>query len=122
MAPLTVLLRVEALELPPGVRAICNSYDPEFQIEGYEGALVDHHLRLLADAGFINGKPAGDGVEVRGLSWEGCEFLDAVRSPEVWRRTKEGVSKAGVFTFKVMAQLAAAYTKEVVQEHLGLRL
>jgi hypothetical protein len=30
------------------------------------------------------------------LTWDGHEFLDAIRDPEVWRRTKEGVASRRV--------------------------
>ncbi len=39
-----VLLRVEGLDGPPGSRWLCRSFDPAFQIEGWSGDDVDHHL------------------------------------------------------------------------------
>ncbi len=118
-----VLLRVEGLDGPPGSRWLCRSFDPEFQIEGWSGDQVDHCLRLLADADFLlNSKPANDGVMLSGLSWKGCEFLDPVRSPEVWRRTKEAAGKIGGVSIAVLAEIAKATAKTVIKEHLGLDL
>jgi hypothetical protein len=118
-----VLLRVEGLDGPPGSRWLCRSSDPEFQIEGWSGDEVDHHLRLLADADFLlNAKTANDGVMVEGLSWKGCEFLDTVRSPEIWRRTKEAAGKVGGVSISMLAEIAKATAKMVIKEHLGLDL
>jgi hypothetical protein len=118
-----VLLRVEGLDGPPGSRWLCRSFDPEFLIEAWSGDQIDHCLRLLADADFLlNAKPANDGVMLSGLSWKGCEFLDTVRSPEVWRRTKEAAGKIGGVSIAVLAEIAKASAKTVIKEHLGLDL
>ena len=63
-----------------------------------------------------------DGVITDGLSWEGCEFLDTVRSPEVWRRTKEAAGKVGGVSIAVLADIAKATAKILIKEHLGLDL
>jgi hypothetical protein len=65
-----VLLRVEALDIPPAL-----------QVEGYSLEDIDRHLRLLVDGGHLTGKAAMDGVITAGLSWKGCEFLDSIRNP-----------------------------------------
>lgn len=118
-----VLLRVEGLDGPAGSRWLCRSFDPEFQIDGRSGDEVDHHLRLLADADFLlNAKAANDGVMLSGLSWKGCEFLDTVRSPEVWPRTKEAAGKVGGVSIATLADIAKATAKTVIKEHLGLDL
>jgi hypothetical protein len=57
-----------------------------------------------------------------GLSWKGCEFLDTVRSPEVWQRTKEAAGKIGGVSIAVLAEIAKATAKTVIKEHLGLDL
>lgn len=75
---------------------------------------MDHHLRLCTQGGFINGKVAGDGVMLEGLTWEGCEFLDSVRSPEVWRRTEAAVSSLGSARIAVVAELAKGVAKALL--------
>jgi hypothetical protein len=38
----------------------------------------------------VDGSIGADGhIVLKKLSWQGCEFLDDVRSPEIWRKTKE---------------------------------
>lgn len=43
-----------------------------------------------------------------------------VRDPEVWRRTKDGVSKIGGASLSVAWELGKAYGKHVIKERLGL--
>lgn len=57
---------------------------------------------------------------LEGLTWEGHEFLDTVRSPEVWRRTKEAAGKVGGVSITILAEIARATAKAMIKEHLGL--
>jgi hypothetical protein len=115
-----VLLRVEALSHPPGTRGIYFGGHEEFQIDGYEPDAIEHHMRLLVDAGFIKGKLAGQGVMIECLTWEGHEFLDSIRSPEIWRDTKAAASKVGSVSLRVVGEIAVALGKSVVKQHTGL--
>lgn len=37
------------------------------------------------------------------LTWDGCEFVDSVRSDTVWNKAKETIIKpAGSFTFSIL--------------------
>ena len=77
------------------------------EIDGYEQAEVDHHIKLLRQAGFLPQieRPRPSDFPVRGLArrvsdpieltWEGHDFLETIRDPEVWRKTKQAVGKAG---------------------------
>lgn len=56
------------------------------------------------------------------LTWQGHEFLETVRDPEVWARTKEGAQKAGNFGLQFVVEIAKAYGKHVVKERLGIDL
>lgn len=97
-------------------------------VEGREPHMVNAHLRLLAEAGFIDAHEIPDDaaefshfVPTR-LTWSGHEFLDAVRNPEVWRRTKAGAAKAGGAGIEFMWELAKAYGKQVLKERIGIDL
>ena len=65
------------------------------QFEGVAADDVDRHLRLLLDGGMLTGKADMDGIVTSGLSWAGCEFLDSIREPAIWRKTKSAAQKAG---------------------------
>jgi hypothetical protein len=52
----------------------------------------------------------------------GHEFLDLVRNPEVWRRTKAGATKAGGTGVEFLWELAKAYGRQVLKERTGIDL
>ena len=60
----------------------------------------------------------GGDVAVRNLTSEGHDFLDSVRDPEIWRRTKAGAVKAGGFTVDILKELAKSLIKAAIQQHL----
>ena len=56
------------------------------------------------------------------ITWEGHDFLDTVRDSEVWRKTKEGATAAGGFTFDIVKELAKGLIKTQIKKHTGLEL
>ncbi|MNE98660.1 hypothetical protein D3C80_1972110 [compost metagenome] len=81
---------------------------------------------LLDEAGLLSGISLG-GInhfewQPKRLTYKGHEFLDTVRDPEVWRRTKEGAEKAGVAGLAMLLELGKAYGKQLLKERLGLEL
>lgn len=89
-----------------------------------EPAAVEYHVNLLRQAGLVEvmSTSLGGSYHFRGLTWEGHDFLDTVRDPEVWKRTKDGASKMGGWTFGLLKDLGTAYLKHVAKERLGLNL
>ena len=80
-------------------------------IEEYDRSDVEYNLGLLVDAGYV--KPLkGLPNLVRGITWNGHEFLDAVRSDDVWRTVKEKLAALGgtasLATIKVLADGVAS--------------
>lgn len=61
---------------------------------------VNHHSVLLYDSGFISGQVrhpnTGSYILVTALTWEGHEFLDAIRNDTVWHKTKEFMKEKGL--------------------------
>src|ERR1700730_526538 len=53
---------------------------------------VAYHLNLLIEAGLVRGN-YGIGKEgmpaISKLTWQGHEFLDDIRDPSIWSKTKE---------------------------------
>jgi len=76
----------------------------------YSKVEVAYHLRLIEETTFIQPFVAGFGGEVLfdRLSWTGHDFIDSVRSPEVWAKTKKGAEAAGGFTVDLLKDLAKA--------------
>jgi hypothetical protein len=74
------------------------------------------HAQMLVSGGFID----VSGHTIR-ISWAGYEFLDSVRDPDIWRKTKAGAEKMGSWTIKLLADLATGFIKAKAIE-LGLPL
>jgi hypothetical protein len=45
-----------------------------------------------------------------------------MRDPEIWRKTKEGASKAGGFTVSLLADLAKGLIRTQIEKHTGVKL
>ena len=120
----TLLLRVEDMPMKAGsVYGI--PWDSDFfNVEDHDHDDCIKHFELLVEAGFI-AAPGTQGMTdfmITGLTWEGHEFIDSIRSPEVWDRTKAGMRKVGGFGLDLMVQLAKAEGKRLITEKLGITL
>lgn len=109
-----LLLRAEAL--PPG-RSL---WAKDAAVDADDLARVAEHMLLLeearlADTNLLRYQEhniVADG-SIQRLTWEGHEFLAAVREDTVWARVK---AKAASAPFALLVPLATALLKE----HLGL--
>jgi hypothetical protein len=108
-----ILLAVEAA--PAG--EIVSTFNIESASSGEE--LVGH-LRLAKDAGFFEGTvslPYADGghVAITGLTNAGHDFLDTIRSEEVWGETKQRIGKiGGTVSIEILKSVAAAIATKIV--------
>ena len=82
------------------------------------------HSKLLFEKGFLRKTPQtlSYSVCVSGLTWEGYDFLDSVRDPEIWRKTKETANKAGGFTIDILGGIAKGLIKTQVEKYIGVEL
>lgn len=83
--------------------------------------VLAYHIARLHEAGFINGRViwASDepAVLIPGnLTYNGHEYLDTIRAPEVWRKSKTIAQKVGSVSLSMMAQIATG----VLTKMLGL--
>jgi hypothetical protein len=77
---------------------------------------VAYHVELLQEAGFVEAaiRPSTDVLfRAEGLTWEGHDFLDAIRDDTVWTRTKETLRSKGLsFAFDLVKFVAISITKD----------
>jgi hypothetical protein len=105
-----ILLDIESK--PAGEMIQTIGYDSE----KYTGEEMRGHLRLIDQAGLVDGKFRFLGestlIAIHGLSNEGHDLLDAIRGDTVWARTKERVEEVGgsvtLDTLKAIATAVAA--------------
>jgi len=119
-----LLLKLESLPARPGDVFVLSGDDSEVEVDGYSADQITYHLDLLREAGLIEspGSQPMLGVTFERLSWRGHDFLDSVRNPETWTRTKEGARKIGSWSFGLLSDMAKAYAKHLAKEKLGLDL
>jgi hypothetical protein len=68
----------------------------------------------------VSDKDEAEFVDLK-LTWSGYEFLDKIRDPEIWRQTKAGASKVGVWSVAMLGELAVGFAKAKAAE-LGIPL
>jgi hypothetical protein len=123
-----LLLKLEEFPLGRGdvVHISLDESDPDddFRIDGYTIDQIEYHLNLIGEAGLIIGAGENpmEGILFRSLSWEGHDFLDSIRDPEVWRKTKSGVKEVGGFTFELVKDLAKGFVKKQIEAKTGIAL
>ena len=79
----------------------------EVQAHGYSPEQIAYHVRLLAEAGYIDAIDFGDDWQPKSLNWSGHEFLDATRNAGIWQKVKaELKDRGGSLLFSLIQQLA----------------
>ena len=119
-----LLLRLEALPIRIGEAYMLTVTGPPLVLADEDANEISYNMQLLADAGFLDltrSQPAL-GFCIKGLTWQGHDFLDSVRDPEIWRRTKEGAQRAGGFTVGLLGELAKGLIKTQIEKHTGVKL
>lgn len=116
----TIRLLMEAFEkCPPG--DMIQTITGEFPVSSKSEVFA--HIQMLIDAGYLEGNvrvypdpPGGGSMHIKRITWEGYDFLDAVRNNDVWEKVKRGAKTAGSWTVGLLLELA----KEEAKQRLGL--
>ena len=102
----TILLTAESAARPDDI-----------EVEGQDVRAIAHHIEILDDAGFVEpdilySEEGPIRAGVRRLTWEGHEFLDAVRDDTVWQRTQDRIrSTVGTAAIEAWKATAEAITR-----------
>jgi hypothetical protein len=99
----TILLEVEEHESPTGV--------VDLKAPGYSPEQIAYHVKLLMQAGLIEGHNASGMQNFRwiatSLTWRGHEFPEAARNDSVWQRVKAELKDRSMsLPFDLIQQLA----------------
>ncbi len=97
---------------------------PETSMSEEEADRLRGHLDLLEQGGFIEieARAGAGSYWIKGLTWQGHDFLDSVRDPKIWEKTKKGVEGAGGFTVDLLKDLAKGLVKKQIEEYTGVKL
>lgn len=105
-----LLLKVEA-------DPMCNGRNfVTLDVPGRSIEEVDYHLDLMIQAGYLTGNQTMSTVSISSLTWEGHEFLDNIKDPGIWSKTKERAKGIPGVALRILAEIA---TSEI-RKHLGL--
>jgi hypothetical protein len=102
---------------------------------------IQYHLRLLMDAGYIEGRDllssrqdaslsvgekalvdTNAPIMVSRMTWDGHEFLDTVRDHKVWQKTKSYLTDIGGVGIDVLKDVAKAVVKDQLRQYTGMNL
>jgi hypothetical protein len=86
------------------------------------------HVQLMAEHGLIVGSVTYDGfrtrplsIEVHRVTWQGFDYLDAIRSPKVWDKAKRVIAESvGETSLSVVKQTCQAIAWQMIQQQIGL--
>jgi hypothetical protein len=118
-----LLLRLEALPMEMYGAITISPDSPKIAVEGFDADQIAYHLSLLQERNLIevpDGQPM-IGIVFTRLSWDGHDYLDAVRDPKIWHKTKEATDKVGSWTFEIVKELAKSLIKSELRK-IGLDL
>ncbi len=119
-----LLIKLEALPVGMYEAWTITPDDRKIPVDGYDENQIAYHLSLLQERGLIDVPDAQPmiGIVFTRLSWEGHDFLDAVRDPEIWKKTKGRADAIGSWTFEIVKELAKAYKKQKVAQYGGVSI
>ncbi|EMC06742.1 DUF2513 domain-containing protein [Streptococcus mutans] len=86
----------------------------------YDIDTIAYHCNLLEEAKFLKWDPIYGNNElqngiINGITYNGHQFLDSIRSPKVWRETKARTEKLGIFTINVISQIASNVISDMIK-------
>ena len=106
-----LLLRLE--EAPTGFAGLSS-------LEGRSDSEVGYNLHLLYQAGLVEGSVTtsmgddGPRISAQRLTWEGHDFLEAIKTPSVWRKVRERLKPLDGVAFAVIKALAVEESKKLL--------
>jgi hypothetical protein len=85
----------------------------ELGIKDHSTEEVAYHVRLLIDAGCLNGRIEESFLipSIKGLTWSGQEFIDNIKNQDIWERTKKRMVGLSSVALSVIAEIAESEIK-----------
>lgn len=116
------LARIILLTLAESDKPI-DAGDPIFK--GYPRSLVGYHFQILNEACLIVANVHGADnnpyyfATASRLTWEGNDFLDAIRDESIWKKVCSAIGKASTSaSFDVFKSVASALALEAIKSSI----
>lgn len=106
-----------------------SSFDPRcnYGLEKYSETLIVYHVELLESQGLIDCQVAHamGGVctvcEIQALTWDGADYLDAIRDLGVWGKTKKVIKDTvKSTTMKAIKEIAVMVAVNMAAQKIGM--
>lgn len=86
---------------------------------GWPVQAIAYHVELLSAHGLVDARvnryKGGASLTVLGLTWEGCDYLDAIRDERVWEETTRAIAESvGSATMAVVKTTAVKVMKRLI--------
>jgi Hypothetical protein (DUF2513) len=114
-----ILLAIEADPKYAGVNP-----RPIIILDGHTEEETKYHVSRLIQAGLVDGnfnRPQLPPL-VKGLTWDGHQYLENIRDPEIWKKTNESLREVGGFSFDLVKALAKGFIKKQIEDRTGVKL
>lgn len=114
-----ILMAVEESDVPVQLPALVT--------EAWGMDAVGWHVEMLAAHGLVSAdvRHGGSGHviigEVGPLTWEGCDYLDAIRSDTVWTKARRAIGESvGDAPLSVVKSVCVALATSLAKAKLGI--
>lgn len=69
----------------------------------------------LREAGFLNvSYYLGGNFRIFDITYEGHQFLENIRDPEIWAKTKQAAGKVGGVSLSVLGEIALGFVRQSI--------
>lgn len=102
--------------------------DDALSASDYMRSELAYHVELMTQRGLIDGCVEYDGfhrtamnISISSITWEGYDYLDAIRSDDVWHKAKAAVKKSvGEASLSVMKEACSLIASSMIKKQLGM--
>jgi len=119
-----IMLKLEQMPRKQGILEQLLPGEGGMVFDGFSPGEVAYHLELILESGFLvtHGTMMSGEILFDRLSVAGHDFVDSVRSPEVWAKTKKGAEAAGGFTVDLLKDLAKGFIRKQIEDMTGVKI
>lgn len=95
-----------------------------FEREGVKARDVAYHMLLLVDRGYLLGSydPTSATFDIERLTMDGHDFLDTIRDPEMWAKTKQGANAVKSWSLDTLQDIGRGLIKKQIEDYTGVKL
>ncbi len=86
---------------------------------------IIYTCQKLMEASYINGSKVAtlggiSDVFIRSITWDGHQFLDNIRTPEVWQKTKGIATEIGSTSINILSTIASQVITSMITSKLPI--